>query len=130
MYLDGRGVARDPVLAYGWYLKSAEQGHERAMNLVGRCCEEGWGTPRDGAVAQDWYRRSAEAGYFRGQFNWASVLLSAGRGEEAAAWFERAVTDSPSTLRPTMREAVRMALARAGSRGVLSDLATRLTAAG
>ncbi len=90
MYLDGRGVARDWCLAYLYYLKAAEQQHERAMNLVGRCCEEGWGTARDSHAAADWYRRSAEGGYFRGQYNWASMLLKAGRFDEAAAWFERA----------------------------------------
>ena len=60
------------------------------MNLVGRCCEEGWGTARNLSAAADWYRRSAQAGYFRGQYNWASLLLKAGRFEESAAWFERA----------------------------------------
>ena len=90
MYLDGRGVRRDRTLAYRYYLMAAEQQHERAMNLAGRCCEEGWGTPRSLDAAADWYRRSAEAGYFRGQYNWASLLQKAGRFVEAACWFERA----------------------------------------
>ena len=47
LYLDGRGVAHDSRRAYAYYMKAAAQGHERAMNLVGRCCEEGWGTARD-----------------------------------------------------------------------------------
>lgn len=42
MYLDGRGVAREWPRAHAYYLKAAAQGHERAMNLLGRCCEEGW----------------------------------------------------------------------------------------
>jgi TPR repeat protein len=99
------------------------------MNLVGRCCEEAWGTARDPAAAADWYRQSAQAGYFRGQYNWASVLLKNGREDEAAAWFERAITDSPAALRPAMRAAVRIALARAGSSGALRALASRLTSA-
>ena len=60
------------------------------MNLVGRCSEEGWGTQRDPAAAADWYRRSAEAGYFRGQYNWGSLLLHAGRRDEAKVWLDRA----------------------------------------
>jgi TPR repeat protein len=95
-YLDGRGVPRDARSAYRCYLRAAKLGHERAMNLAGRCCEEGWGTPRDRATAADWYRRSAEGGYFRGQYNWASVLLQAGRGAEATAWFERAAAGAPA----------------------------------
>ena len=30
-----------------WYGKAAAQGHVRAMNLVGRCLENGWGVARD-----------------------------------------------------------------------------------
>jgi TPR repeat protein len=60
------------------------------MNLVGRCCEQGWGTARDPAAAAGWYQRSAEAGYFRGQYNWATLLLGQRRFDEAAQWFERA----------------------------------------
>ena len=58
--------------AFRWYRRAADQGHPRAMSLVGRCFEEGWGTERDVIAALDWYRRSAEAGYFRGAFNFAS----------------------------------------------------------
>ena len=42
LYLDGRGVARDPAFAFAYYLKAALQQHERAMNLLGRLSEEGW----------------------------------------------------------------------------------------
>jgi uncharacterized protein len=126
VYLDGRGFARDHTLAYFYYLKAAEQQHERAMNLVGRCCEEGWGTPRDLGAAADWYRRSAEAGYFRGQYNWASLLLRAGRFEESAAWFERAAACGTAA----MRRAVMELIARAGAPRALQNLAARLKASG
>ena len=95
LYLDGRGVAQDFAAAFLWYRRAAQQQHPRAMNLAGRCCEQGWGTPRDPAAAADWYRRSAEAGYFRGQYNWASDLLQAGRRDEAMPWLERAATGAP-----------------------------------
>jgi len=108
MFLDGRGVRRDPDRAFAYYDRAAAQHHERAMNLLGRCCEEGWGTARDMAAAADWYRRSAEGGYFRGQYNWASVLLKAGRDEEAAHWFECAVAGGT----PAVREAVLELVAR------------------
>jgi tetratricopeptide (TPR) repeat protein len=99
LYLDGRGMPRDAVRAYAYYLRAAEQRHERAMNLAGRCCEEGWGRARDLDAAAGWYQRSAEAGYFRGQYNWASMLLNTGRAAEAAVWFERAVAGGPETMR-------------------------------
>jgi uncharacterized protein len=125
MYLDGRGVTRDRTLAYLYYLKAAEQQHDRAMSFVGRCCEEGWGTPRNLDAAADWYRRSAEAGYFRGQYNWASMLLKAGRFEEAAVWFERTAVGGTAAVRRAVVELI----ARAGAPRALQNLAARLKAA-
>ncbi|HEX4376277.1 MAG TPA: tetratricopeptide repeat protein [Steroidobacteraceae bacterium] len=110
LYLDGNGVQRDPCQAYRYYLSAAEQRHERAMNLVGRCCEEGWGTPRDPVAAAVWYRRSAEAGYFRGQYNWASILLRCGREDEARVWLERAAQGGTASVRHAV-----MKLSEAGS---------------
>jgi uncharacterized protein len=124
MFLDGRGVKRDPERAFAYYHKAAKQNHERAMNLLGRCCEEGWGTPRDVPAAADWYRRSAEAGYFRGQYNWASVLLKAGRDEEAAHWFECAVAGGT----PAVREAVLELVTRMSS-AAASGTAPNISAA-
>jgi uncharacterized protein len=124
LYLDGRGVARDPALAFFYYSKAAAQRHERAMSLVGRCCEEGWGTARDLDAAANWYRRSAEAGYFRGQYNWASVLLKAGRFEEAAIWFERATAGGTAAVRRAIGEMIE----RAGAPRAFEQLAARLKA--
>jgi TPR repeat protein len=122
LYLDGRGVARDFRRAFAYYLQAARQNHERAMNLAGRCCEQGWGTPPDLGAAADWYRRSALGGYFRGQFNWASMLLSSGRIEEAAAWFERAASAGSAAV----RAAVVQIGARSDAPGALRRLAERL----
>jgi TPR repeat protein len=122
MYLGGRGVARDLTRAYSYYLQAAEQQHARAMNLLGRCCEEGWGRPRDTVAAADWYRRSAEGGYFRGQYNWAGVLLEAGRCDEAALWFERAMRSGT----PAVRRAVWQLATRRNAPPAFKDLAARL----
>lgn len=122
LYLDGAGVERDPHLAYLYYSSAAAQCHARAMNLVGRCCEQGWGTGTDFVAAADWYRRSAEAGYFRGQFNWASVLLTFDRADDAARWFERAASGGT----PAVREAVLQLAALPGSPEPMAALARRL----
>jgi TPR repeat protein len=95
LLLDGNGIARDHAAAFAAYRRAAAQGHARAMNLVGRCHEEGWGTERDAAAAAAAYRASAEAGYFRGQYNYATLLLAAGRAEAARTWLRRAATDGP-----------------------------------
>jgi uncharacterized protein len=122
LYLDGRGVARDFERAYACYLQAAEQQHERAMNLVGRCYEQGWGTARDAVAAAGWYRRSAEGGYFRGQFNWATILVKSGRPDEAATWFERAAEGGTRSVRSAVINAV------TGAGGLLGDLGARLKA--
>lgn len=105
LYLDGRGVPRDLAQALACYRSAAAQGHARAMNLVGRCHEQGWGTPVDHAAAAECYRQSAHGGYFRGQFNWASVLLGLGRSDEAALWFERAAGTGSAAVRQAVIEA-------------------------
>jgi TPR repeat protein len=122
LYLDGIGVERDLSRAYRCYLMSAEQQHTRAMNLVGRCCEEGWGTSSNFIAAASWYRRSAEGGYFRGQYNWASILLRCEREEEAAVWFERAVRGA----NPGVRDAVLKVAAASPSGSALAALRARL----
>jgi TPR repeat protein len=103
-YLNGRGVERDFARAYEHYRRAADQGHERAMNLVGRCMEEGWGTGRDLTAAAGWYRRSAEAGYFRGQYNWATILLNMRRAGEAAMWLERAAAGGTAAVRRAVQD--------------------------
>jgi TPR repeat protein len=124
LYLDGRGVAQDFAQAFAYYHRAARQQHARAMNLVGRCCEEGWGTVRDPASAAAWYRRSAEGGYFRGQYNWATLLLKESRVGEAVPWLECAAAGGSAGV----RQAVMQLCVRAGAGGVLRDLADRLQA--
>jgi TPR repeat protein len=92
------------------------------MNLLGRCCEEGWGRPRDAIAAADWYRRSAEGGYFRGQYNWGSILLRCGRCDEAALWLARASTSGTAAV----RLAVLSLISRIEAPAALQDLAARL----
>ena len=123
LYLDGRGVPRDFARAYEYYRSAADQGHERAMNLLGRCAEEGWGTIRDLKVAADWYRRSAEAGYFCGQFNWATMLLKAGRSNDAVLWLERAAASGTSGVRQAVTRLLNELAARVGEIGQFRRLA-------
>jgi TPR repeat protein len=132
LLLDGRGVTRDVDGAYACYLSAAHQGHERAMNLVGRCAEEGWGTARDPAAAAEWYRRSAHAGYFRGQYNWASVLLKSGETDAAALWFERAAAGGTPAVRRAVTTFVNEVVSRTGDAAAFHAfhaLAARLNAA-
>ena len=107
MLFDGRGVDRDPEQALYWYLSAARRGHARAMNLAGRCLEEGWGCTRSAAQAAEWYRRSAEAGYFRGQFNYALVLLERGDRNGGTEWLRRAASLGDSAMREAVDAVLR-----------------------
>jgi TPR repeat protein len=104
LLLDGNGIARNHAAAFAWYSGAAAQGHPRALNLVGRCHEHGWGTERDPAAAARAYRQSAEAGYFRGQYNYATILLATGRSADALKWFGRAAANGPPALRVRIAE--------------------------
>jgi TPR repeat protein len=98
--------------AFAMYMRAASQGHVRAMNLVARCCEEGWGTERDPQAAREWYRRSAEGGYFRGAYNYATILAREGQMAEAKTWLERAASDAPQATRETILRALAQISAR------------------
>jgi TPR repeat protein len=99
MYFDGAGVEPDAERAAHWYAQAANQGHARSMNRLARCYEQGWGVVQNQSRATDWYRRSAEAGYFRGQYNWATALVRAGKVDEAANWLIRASQEATTQLK-------------------------------
>ena len=96
MLLDGTGVAKEPSLALRWFLRAAEQGDAEAMNMVGRCHENGWGACVDLCAAAHWYRQSAARGHDWGEYNLANLLFD-GRGiaadrSAALVWYLRAAS--------------------------------------
>lgn len=109
MLLERCGVAKNQALALFWFNRAAEQVDAEAMNMVWRCCEQGWGCSPDTIAAMDWYGQSAHAGYFRGQYNYATLLAENGLMSEAADWFWQAA--SAGTI--GIRRAIVKALARA-----------------
>ena len=91
MHMEGKGTVRDEQAALLWYETAANNGSPMAMNMLGRCHELGQGTAHDPALAAVWYRRAAEAGDFRGQANYASILLQAGDIDQAVHWLQQAL---------------------------------------
>ena len=99
MHMDGKGTPADPHTALMWYAVAASNGSAAAMNMAGRCHELGQGTPVDCGLAAAWYRRSAESGDFRGQANYASILLQHGQVEQAADLLRQALAQgSPAFM--------------------------------
>lgn len=70
-YLEGNGVAADPVQAVRWLRRAADQGHPRGQNTLGHCYFTGKGVAKDPAAAVAWFRRAAEQGHARAQYNLA-----------------------------------------------------------
>jgi TPR repeat protein len=61
-YLEGRGVAADPVQAFEWLAKAAEQGHPKAQFQAGILLVEGRGVRRDPVEGTKWLLLSTYAG--------------------------------------------------------------------
>lgn len=95
LMLDGKGVARDPGQAFALFVKGAQEGHMKSLNMVAHCHEHGLGCPPDQAAALDWYRRSAHAGDFRGQYRYGQLLYEQGAIDDAASWLRLAVDNAP-----------------------------------
>lgn len=78
--LDGRGTDRPgPREAFDCFMQAALQGHDMAMNMVGRCYENGWGVSPVPEEACRWFRQAANRGLDAGIYNLANQYAS-GRG--------------------------------------------------
>lgn len=98
MTMRGIGMNADLPRALDLFRTAAGHGHAKSMNLYARFLEEGWVVPQDRAAALDWYRKSAEGGDYRGQHNYATALVDAGKTEEALDWWRQAIVDATSDI--------------------------------
>lgn len=73
------GLTRDPVKAYGLFLRSARQDDPRAQRYVGMALLNGEGVTQDKAEAYVWFKKSADGGYRDAMIDVAS-MLSTGEG--------------------------------------------------
>ncbi|MDE1154928.1 MAG: tetratricopeptide repeat protein [Acidobacteriaceae bacterium] len=79
MLLDGKLVERNPAWALHWFERAAQSGNLMAINMVGRCFDQGWGTPKSTVLAEQWFRKAAVRGLDWGMYNLAT-LLALGEG--------------------------------------------------
>lgn len=94
MLLDGRLLPRNATYALHWFERAAVAGDLMAINMVGRCLDQGWGVAASPQLAAPWFRKAAERGLDWGMYNLAT-LLALGRGVpedkvEALHWFRKA----------------------------------------
>ena len=62
MYVAGRDVPQNDVVAFAWYRQAAEQGVAAAQFNVGLMYSAGRGVPQDEAEAVTWYQKAAAQG--------------------------------------------------------------------
>ena len=85
------GEKKDPVLAFEWAKKAAEQGDSKGEFILGRSFHRGLGTEQDFKEAVKWYRKAAEQGDADAQNN-LGVMYGFGKGVPqdyvtAYAWY-------------------------------------------
>lgn len=95
MLLDGKYVERNAAMALHWFERAARGGNLIAVNMVGRCLDQGWGVVPSQRLAEMWFRKAAERGLDWGMYN-LGTLLTLGQGgvhqdkQSAYYWFRKA----------------------------------------
>jgi hypothetical protein len=85
---------KDDVVAFGWFMKAANQGHMDSQFEVGRMYALGEGVSTDQLKAAEWYGKAAEQGLRHAQRNLGRMYLE-GDGvkkdpEKARYWLSKA----------------------------------------
>ena len=93
-YLDGQGIAADPVQALKWLQKAADAGQAVAQYRLGTMYERGQGVTANSASAAKWYQASANLGNRKAMHNLAVAFAEGSTGKkdmaESARWFSKA----------------------------------------
>ncbi len=100
----GRGTEMNRGQALALLREAAAMGHVKSWNLLGGFYEDGWEVDVDMDCALDCYHRAAIGGDFRGQFNYARLLIAHGRPGEAPSWMNRAYENATEAFRAKMRQ--------------------------
>ncbi|WP_263408442.1 tetratricopeptide repeat protein [Terriglobus tenax] len=79
MLLDGKVVERNALSAFSFFERAAKGGNVMAINMVGRCLDQGWGVAASPHLAAPWFLKAAERGLDWGMYNYATLLIL-GRG--------------------------------------------------
>ncbi|WPO43229.1 tetratricopeptide repeat protein [Tardiphaga sp. 42S5] len=85
--LDGKLVPRDPVAAFHAFAMAADGGDIEALNMVGRCHEQGWGVAVNAGRATEVFEAAAKAGHLWAQVNLAQMLMRTGAPEDRPRCF-------------------------------------------
>lgn len=87
LYLAGHGTSRDVGRAYTLYVKAAQAGVAKALNMIGLLQEDQ--SPAGVVAARQYYRSAAEAGDCWGALNMARLALQEGDTQSAQVFFQK-----------------------------------------
>lgn len=62
LYIQGKGVPKDISGSAYWAMRAANEGHGRAMDLIGAIYEGGYWVIQDFDVAEQWYQKAVKQG--------------------------------------------------------------------
>lgn len=106
MYLEGLGVAKDPVEAFGLYRGAALKGNPDGMVATGTLYQIGSGVAEDNRIALGWFERAARLGNQAGAFLFAIHSYQGIKGKDfdikpdfvrAYKWFRVAARGNVNT---------------------------------
>lgn len=101
IYEQGKGVVRNPQIAFEYYEKAAEQDYVTAQINAGICYEYGQGVTKNLQKAFEWYEKAAKQGHPRAQWT-LGLFYEEGRGvvgidlKKAFEWYEKAAAQGYS----------------------------------
>jgi TPR repeat protein len=88
LLLDGYGsIQRDSRAAFASFESASSRGNAEALNMVGRCYEQGWGVQVDPQRAMAYFEAASETGHTWAQVNLAQMLMRAGNPADRARCF-------------------------------------------
>ncbi|MDR8398345.1 sel1 repeat family protein [Paraburkholderia sp. USG1] len=105
LLLEGRGaLRRDARAAFASFEAASTSGDAEALNMTGRCYEQGWGVEADPQRAIACFEAAAQAGHTWGQVNLAQMLMRAGHPADRPRCFAlfRAAAEG-GTLKPNLK---------------------------
>ena len=76
MYVDGKGVAKDPSTAVQWFLKAANQDHHEAQYRLGKMYIDGEGVKSSKKEAKLWLAKAADGGLTKASKALEKILKS------------------------------------------------------
>lgn len=89
-YLNGKGVAREPVTARDWLQRAAHEGDLRGMTALAKAYLAGEGGPNYRAKAREWLGKAAGRGWTDAMYRLAAFYRDTADYELALHWYKEA----------------------------------------